>query len=58
MVSHDKKSIDFYIMPVTYLTDASFNKVLLLEFAKHIVAILCRKFDVPEICANFMAVMF
>ena len=45
-------------MAATYLTDASFNKMLLLEFAKHVIAILGRKFNMPEICANFVAVMF
>ena len=44
-------------MPATHPTDACFNKILLFGFTKHLIKIFGCKLYMPEICANFVAVM-
>src|SRR3989344_3480295 len=44
-------------MPFSCFANASFAKVFILKFGKHIIAIFCLPIQVPEVYSNFMAVM-
>ena len=57
MLDTPKNSVYFYIMTTAHLTDCCFGYVFLLELAKHLVAIFGCKFNMPEVYADFVAVL-